>query len=68
MKLHGLKPVPTKFNPVIIGFYSRLLARSSHKMVAIIAAMRKFFTIVIVVFNKVAFDPERSVKMTNGYI
>jgi len=55
--------VASKFNPVITGFYQRLLARGKHKKVAIVAVMRKLLSIAIgVLNNKAAFDPEWSLK------
>ena len=55
--------VASKFNPVITVFYQRLLARGKHKKVAIVAVMIKLLSVAIgVLNNKVAFDPEWSVK------
>ena len=42
----------TRFNPTIRNFYQRLLAKGKEKKVAVIAAMRKFLTILNALIKK----------------
>jgi len=45
-------------NPVVKEFYERLISRGKHRMVALVAAMRKLLVIAIgVLNNESAFDP-----------
>jgi len=45
--------VATRYNPVIRGFYQRLLARGKAKKLALVACMRKLLTIInIIVKNR----------------
>lgn len=50
--------VATKYNPIIIKFYQKLIAKGKHKMSAIGAAMRKLLHIIFgVLKSKKPFDP-----------
>ena len=42
----------TRFNPTIRKFYQRLLAKGKEKKVALVAAMRKFLTILNTLIKK----------------
>lgn len=55
--------VASKFNPIIIAFYQRLVERGKPKKVVIVAVMRKLLSIAIgVLNNRAAFDPEWTLK------
>ena len=54
--LYMVTLVATRHNPVVRDFYARLVGRGKEKMVALVASMRKFLTIL----NAIVRDHRRA--------
>lgn len=56
-------------NPIIKEFYDRLISKGKHKMVALIACMKKLLSLAVgVLRNKSLFDPEWASKKQLEYL